>query len=186
MRPPEVINWQTIGATSGAMTVVAAAGPVFSFRNIGTNLIMVRRVTVGFSVTTAFTTAQALQYGLFKATSFSASDTGGTALYTAGQNKHRTSFTNITTAPDIRIGSTGALTAGTRTLDTVSIGIAGGAAQAVGASLQPTPLFQHDSGDYPLILAANEGFVITNLTTMGAAGVINLHVNIEYAEATAF
>ena len=186
LRPEECINWNAIGATSGAMTGVAANGPVFSFRNTGTNLILIHRLQVGFVTTTAFTTAQALSYAVFRATGFTVSDSGGTALYTAGQNKYRTSFTNISSAPDIRIGSTGAVTAGTRTLDTVSLGIAGGSSTAVGTSLQPTGLITHDAGDYPVVLAQNEGIVMTNLIAMGAAGVINLHVNIEYSENTSY
>lgn len=186
IRPPEIIGWYAIGGSSGAMTGVAAAGNVFSFRNTGSNLIMVRRVQVGFITTTAFTTAQGLAFGLLKATAFSASDSGGTALYTAGANKHRTAFTNITSAPDIRIGSTAALTAGTKTLETVPLGVAGGSSTAVGTSMPITALLSHDAGDYPLILAQNEGFIITNDIAQGAAGVIRLHVNVEFAEAAAY
>ena len=51
---------------------------------------------------------------------------------------------------------------------------------------QPQPLLEQDSGDYPLILAQNEGFIITNGIAMGAAGVINLHVNVEFAEASSY
>lgn len=186
LRPPEVINWNSIGGSSGALTAVAAAGPVFSLRNVGTNLLMVRRVTVGFVTTTAFTIAQGLAYGMLKANAFSVSDSGGTALYTAGANKHRTSFTNIATAPDIRIASTGALTAGTRTLEAVPLAVAAGSSTGVGTSMPNAGLLIHDSGDYPLILASNEGFIITNDIAMGALGVIRLLVSIEYAEATAY
>jgi hypothetical protein len=62
IRPPESINWNCMGGVSGALTGVAAAGPIFSFRNTGTNLIIVRRVTIGFVTTTAFTTAQGLTF----------------------------------------------------------------------------------------------------------------------------
>lgn len=186
IRPPEVINWNSISGVSGLLTGVAAAGPVFSFRNTGTNLIMVRRLSAGFITTTAFTAAQGLYYNMLKANAFTASDTGGTALYTAGANKHRNSFTNITSAPDIRIATTAALTAGTRTLEAIPLAAACGTSNAVGASLAMSPLFSHDPGDYPLILAQNEGFIITNGIAMGAAGVINLLINLEFAEATAF
>jgi len=186
LRPCELIGYFSVGGASGALTGVAANGPVFSFRNTGANPMLIRRVSLGFVVTTAFTAAQGLAYGLIRANSFSVSDSGGTALYTAGANKHRASFTNITSAPDIRISSTGALTAGTRTLETAPLNVIGGSAQAVGASLSPQQLLEQDPGDYPLVLAQNEGFVITNLIAMGAAGVINLHVGIEYAEAASY
>lgn len=187
LRPAEVIGWYSFGATSGALTGVAAAGPVFSLRNTGTNLLKVRRLQVGFVTTTAFTTCtQGLAYNLLFATGFTVSDSGGTALYTAGQNKHRQSFTNITSAPDVRISTTAAITAGTRTLNTIAMGVAGGTSAAVGDSMPITSLLSHDAGDYPIILAQNEGLVVTNAIAMGAAGVIALHVNIEFAEVASY
>lgn len=186
LRPAEIIGYYSVSGASGALTGVAAAGPVFSFRNTGANLILVRRVTIGFVTTTAFTTAQGLDYQIFRANSFTASDSGGTALFTAGQNKHRNSFTNVTSAPDIRIASTAALTAGTRTLETAGMGIAGGSSTAVGTSMAITDMLEQDSGDYPLVLAQNEGFVILNGILMGAAGVIRLQVSVEYAEASSY
>lgn len=186
LRAAELIGYYSFAGASGALTGVAANGPVFSLRNTGANLFLVRRVFVGFVVTTAFTTAQGLTYAMIRANSFTASDTGGTSLFNAGQNKHRNAFTNITSAPDIRISSTAALTAGTRTLEAQPVGIVGGSASAVGASLQPNPLLEQDAGDYPFVLAQNEGFVITNLIAMGAAGVIQLHVSVELAEVTSY
>jgi hypothetical protein len=186
LRPAEVIGYYSVSGASGALTGVAANGPVFSFRNTGSNLMLIRRITMGFVVTTAFTAAQGLDYQLFRANSFTASDTGGTALFTAGQNKHRNAFTNITSAPDIRISSTAALTAGTRTLETAGIGIAGGAAQALGAVMSPADILEQDSGDYPLVLAQNEGFIIANGIAMAAGGVIRLQVSVEYAETAAY
>jgi hypothetical protein len=83
------------------------------------------------------------------------------------------------------IANTGANSAGTRTLDTQAMSFVQGASTAIGVSLSPTPLFQHQPGDYPLILANNEGFIINNVTTMGATGVINLIVNVEWMELAA-
>ena len=186
IRPMEMLGWYSVAGVSGALTGVAAAGPVFSLRNLASNLLVVRRVGVTFGTTTAFTTAQALGYNLLFARSFTASDSGGTALAVTGsQNKHRTSLATPTSL-DMRISSTGALTAGTRTLDTVGLGVAYGSSTAVGTSLPPTTLLSHDAGDHPVVLAQNEGLVVTNLIAMGAAGVINLSVNIEFAEATAY
>jgi hypothetical protein len=186
LRPAEVIGYYSVSGASGALTGVAANGPVFSFRNTGSNLILVRRVSIAFVTTTAFTAAQGLAYQLLRANSFTGSDSGGTALFTAGQNKHRNSFTNIASAPDIRISSTGALTAGTRTLETAGMGFANGSSTAVGTSMPTEDLLRYDSGDYPLVLAQNEGFVVTNGIAMGAAGVIRLQVSVEFAETAAY
>lgn len=186
LRPTELIGYYSVSGSSGALTGVAAAGPVWSFRNTGSNLLLVRRVSIGFVTTTAFTTAQGLQYELFRANSFTVSDSGGTALYTAGQNKHRNSFTNVTSAPDIRIASTGALTGGTRTLETAGMGIAGGSSTGIGTSMPITDILEQDAGDYPFLLAQNEGFVILNGIAMGAAGVIRLQVSVEYLETASY
>jgi hypothetical protein len=186
IRPMEIIGWYSIAGSSGALTGVAAAGNVFSFRNTGSNPILIRNVYIGFGTTTAFTTAQGLFYTLFKCTGFTVSDSGGTALYTAGNNKHRESFTNITSAPDIRISTTGALTAGTRTVQTQGLGNACGSSTAVGTSMAKAVLFGNDTGDYPLYLAQNEGFVIQNDVLMGAAGVVRLQVQCEFAEVSSY
>lgn len=186
IRPDEALNWTSVGAASGLVTAVAAGGALFSLRNISSNLLVIRRVSVGFIVTTAFTTAQALAYQLVVARAFTASDTGGTAIaLTGSQNKHRTSLATLTSV-DCRIATTAALGAGTKTLDTVALGIAGGAALAVGNAMSPQTLLQHDAGDYPIVLAQNEGINILNQFAMGAVGVINFHVNIEFGEMTAY
>ena len=186
IRPDEALTWISVGATSGALTGVAATAPVFSLRNIGANVLVVRRITVSFITTTAFTAAQGLGYSLSFARSFSASDSGGNAIaITGSQNKMRTSLATPTNL-DCRISTTAALTAGTRTLDTVALGIAGGSSTGVGTSMPMTTLVQHDAGDYPIVLANNEGLVIANNIAMGAAGVVNLYINIEFAEATAY
>ena len=190
--PPEILGAYSMGLTSGALTTAAAGSTVFSFRwapATSTQLCMVRRVEIGFSTTTAFTTAQSLQYSMQIARTWTASDTGGTAAAFTQTNtgKLRTSMPTSAFAAggQIMIANTGANTAGTRTLDTQAIGFVQGASTAVATVLTATPIFQHQPGDYPLILATNEGFIINNVTLMGAAGVINLTVNVEWMELAA-
>lgn len=188
IRPAENLGWFSLGAQSGALTAVAAAGPVFSFRNTGVNTMMLRRFGIGFIETTAFTAAQIVDFGLFFARAFSVSDTGGTAVAMTGNNaKVRTSLATPN-GLDVRIAAAAALTAGTRTLDANPLAQLGGFCGAVGQGIPTTPnnMIQHDTGDYPLILAPNEGLVLAVLTTMGAAGVGRLYVNMEFAEVTAF
>jgi hypothetical protein len=174
---------------------VAAGGLVFSFRwnpSTTTNLCMIRRVEVGFATTTAFTAAQSVQYSMQIARSFTASDTGGTSLSLAQANtgKMRTTMPSsaFTSTGNIQIASTGAMSAGTRTLDSYPIAYAatfGPAASAIPTVMPITAMYQHQSGDYPLILANNEGFIVSNVIAMGAAGIINLTVNVEWMELSA-
>jgi hypothetical protein len=86
----------------------------------------------------------------------------------------------------VRIGSTGALTAGTRTLDAQAIGTNYFYVPGVGTSLTQTDLISYDANDYPIVLANNEGFVITNQVLMGATGVGTAVVNVEWFEANAY
>lgn len=190
--PPEILGAYSMGLTSGALTVAAAGSTVFSFRwspSTSTQLCMVRRVEIGFSTVTAFGTAQSLQYSMQIARSFTASDTGGTAALFTQTNTGKLRTTMPTSAfaggGQLMIANTGANTAGTRTLDTQAIGFVQGASTAIGTTLTAQPIFQHQPGDYPLILAVNEGFIINNVTTMGATGVINLTVNVEWMELAA-
>jgi hypothetical protein len=190
--PPEILGAYQIGLTSGALTVVAAGGTVYSFRwaPATTSLLcMVRRVEIGFSTTTAFGTAQSLQYSMQIARAFNSSDTGGTAAAFTQTNtgKFRTVMPTSAFAGggQIMIANTGANTAVSRTLDTQAIAFVQGQSTAIGTALTSTPIYQHQPGDYPIIFAQNEGFIINNVTTMGATGVINLTVNVEWMELNA-
>jgi hypothetical protein len=196
--PPEILGAYSMSLVSGALTTVTGGtvgSPqiVFSFRwapATTTQLCMVRRVEIGFNDTTAFTSAQTLQWNMIVARSFTASQTGGTsaAFTQTNTGKQRTSMPNSAFAAggNIQIANTAALSGSSFTLDTQYLASIGGPVTAtVGSSIPMTPIFQHTPGDYPLILANNEGFVINNGQTMGAAGVGNLIVNVEWMELAA-
>lgn len=196
-RPPEILGAYSMSQVSGALTTVAAgtiasAVPVFSFRwapATTTLLCMIRRIEVGFNTITAFGAAQSLQYNLIIGRNYTVSPSGGTPATFAVANtaKHRTSMQNtaFTGGGDFRMATTAALTAGTVTLDSQFMATVNGTSTAVGVSMPMTPLFQHQPGDYPLIFANNEGFIINNGQLMGATGVINLIVNVEWMELAA-
>jgi hypothetical protein len=190
VRPPETGGWHSISAQSGALTATGAAVTAFSLRNLSAKLILVRRIGIGLIVTTGFTAAQKLDVALLAARGFTTSDSGGTAIAVTGSNgKHRTSLTTPTSL-DCRIATTGALTAGTRTLDTLPLAQQAGWALAAtaGVVIAPAPanLLSHDTGDYPLVLAQNEGLVLTLPTAFSAGGIANLIVNLEFAETDSF
>ena len=190
--PPEILGAYSMGLVSGALTGAAAGSTVFSFRwapAVTTQLCMVRRIEVGFITTTAFGTAQGLAYSVQQARTWTASDTGGTAAAFTQTNTGKQRTTMPTSAfaggGQLMIANTGANTAGTRTLDTQALGFTAGSSTALGTSLTPQAIFQHSAGDYPIIFANNEGFIINNVIAMGATGVINLYVNVEWMELNA-
>jgi hypothetical protein len=188
IRPAENTGWFSLGAQTGLITGLAANSAIFSFRNASANPVIVRRVGVGFICTTAFTAAQKIDYGLLVARAFTVSDSVGTVIALTGNNaKMRTSLATLTSV-DCRISAAVALTAGTKTLDANHLSQVGTWIGAVGAGITPSlnNLLSHDTGDYPMVLAQNEGFNIMNLTAMGAAGVGIAYVNVEMAEATSY
>ena len=186
LRPLEV---STLGAfsksmSSGVLTAGLAAGSNFySFRNGGSNLALVREVTLTFSdVTTAFAVGSAI-FNMFVARSFSASDTGGTAGVLTGNNSKLRSSFGTTTISDIRISNTGILTAGTRTLDTDPMAsiVVGITATASAIFIPPgTVLWKPEPGQHPLVLAPNEGFVIQG--TVPATGTWSFGVRTTWDE----
>ena len=192
IKPDELTGAYQLSLTSGALTTVAAgtasAGTVYSFRYApgGSTVCVIKRVAVGFVTTTAFGTAQQMGFGLFAARSFTGADSGGTAaVLTGNNNKYRTSLAT-SSVTNVNIGTTGALTAGTRTLDAQPLGTVNFWVAGVGTSLTNTDLISYDPNDYPFVLANQEGFVIQNQILMGATGVGTLVVNVEWFEATSY
>jgi len=190
IRPQEVTGWFSVGTKTGSVTTLAANGAIFSLRQIAATLLIIRRVGIGFITTTGFTTGQVLDYSLIVARAFTVSDSVGTAISITGNNvKHRTSLVTPTSI-DMRVSAAAVLTAGTKTLDTNTLSVIGGFAPTTttGVVIAPSAnnLWSHDTGDYPLVLAQNEGINIQNLTLMGAAGVGTAYINIEFAEASSY
>lgn len=172
-----------IEAESGALAGVAANASVFSFRWVNAYLVAaITKLSMWWVTTTAFTVAQLLNHGVFIARSFTVADSVGTDVTPlAGQQMKRTSMKD-SLASKILIATTAALTAGTRTLDTQPIAGIGAWSGAQGNALERTVLLDNIGERYPVVLAANEGLVIINKTLMGAAGVIKLGVEMEWAE----
>lgn len=196
IRPIEQLGTYSVGAFTGAYTGAGANTPLFSMRFVAgsagsAQIAIIQRVTLSFVQTTAFTTAQQMGFGLYAARSFSGSDAGGTQIVVSGNNqKFRTSqqTSQIATNGDMRISSTAALTAGTRTLDSQALSVAhgwGGSVLLTTGMYQPqqVTLYENFPGDTPIVLQSNEGIVINNIVAMGAGGVFTIGVNVEWTES---
>ena len=174
-----------ISLMSGLITVLNAADPIFSLRwTSTTHRMIIQELTMNFDLTTAFGGAQDVAWGAYFARTFTASDSGGTATTLTGDNGKLDTTFSTTRVADMRISTTLALTAGTRTLDTqpfmISSGISG---NAVGNSM-PNPRFMigTENSTNPLTIRLNEGIIIAPLITMGAAGVGHFFVQIGWTE----
>jgi len=196
-RPTDV---GSLGAYSlGVITGVLGAGlgansEIFQFRwTHATNLMLLRSIVISASTSTlAFVAGVPIQIEARHARTWSADGTGGTALVfsTANTNKKRTSFA-LSSASDtgVRIATTAALGAGTKTLDTnpfASLAVSGQAAAAVTLIQPGTYLWQRNTGDeYPVVYAQNEGFVVRSVA-VPATGTWTVALTIEWQELASF
>lgn len=186
-----------IGMLSGTIAAALAANSeVFQFRYVtaASRIALVTKVEISAALNLAATAAGLVGFRMTAARSWTAAGTGGTRAVLTGNNaKLRTSMATSEVA-DAGISSTGALTAGTKTLDGVDLGsvstsiLTGAITVATnGVFLPPTKLFDSDGeGQHPLVLANQEGFVIRSNIIFPATATWQLGVNVFWAEVPAF
>lgn len=197
----DALGHYRIAATSGTLAAALAANAqLFYFRwTDATRFAVITRVKLSFQPLALFTAATLTDFGfdMMKATSVSAGG-GGTDLGALVKTRMRTSGMGASlmdVAGSMRISTTAALTALT-TLDATSIAQSVGDAQRVNPAAateeqrvnDPTLLFQPNiaSGECPLILGQNEGFVLRNRTVWPAAGTGIIQVECSWSEVTAY
>lgn len=180
-----VLGSYRVAMLSGTIAAAARTNePVFSFRHGAATLCLIRKVIVSVGDLTGFT-AGFFNLSLFAARSFTVADTGGTAATLTGNNgKLRTSMVGTTGVADIRIPTTGVLTAGTRTLDAQPLGIVSGSVVATAGQppIAPTDLLNRSPDEWPLVCAQNEGFVVQ--VNAPATGTWALGVTVAWDEVT--
>lgn len=208
-RPRELEGSYVLGGqhrlvvSSGAVTVIAArtatAGHIFAWRwsNTTANRCFLRYVGAKFTLTTAYTTAQETGVDMIMARAYTASHTGATAVdngsTVANTGKLMTAFRTplVGVAGLCRVADTGALTAGTQTLDANPIGILSDWSGAIGDTVprstsgigsQYGTLYDARDEQSPIVLAQDEGFVLRNLILMGAVGVGRWDFCVEWDE----
>ncbi len=207
VHPMDVLGSYQLEAVSGSMTAgLAAASTVFSCRwGDATRQMLLRRLAMDARVLGTAFTAGAFLFELIVARSFTASDSTQTSVVPTGNSQKRKTAFGTTLITDLRIANTGAITAGTRTLDAlavcnirghvsatatsaplVSMGSGAGSSAANGAATSsytalPVDFFRPDySGEWPLVFVQNEGFIIR--ATVPATGVWDFSVTMEWQE----
>jgi hypothetical protein len=179
-----------LGQFTGLLTGLAASAEFFQFRwASATHLAAIEFIKVRYVVITGFTAAQELGFDMTLASSWSANGTGGTAVVPGALNlKNRSSFVDSKVA-DLRIATTAALGAGTKTLSGNPMMTTAAKTLAAAATVQDAAFEDvidlTNSGDSPIILAQNEGFVLRNAVLMGAAGTVRASVQVAWAELAA-
>lgn len=183
------------GFTGILPAALAANSEIFQFRwSHASRLAVIRKISISASVsTTMFAAGVPVQIALVKSTSWTVAGTGGTAPTISATLKRRTSMGNSDMAAgDMRIATTAALGAGTKTLEANALSniAAGGpiTGNLNGTIIPPgTILWQAEvgHGEHPLVLAQNEGFSIRSVA-VPATGTWTAAINVDWAEVTAY
>lgn len=169
---PVTGNSYRVAAFTGTIgAALAANSELFQFRFVtGTKTkALVYRIELSGASTVAVSTAIGpLGWYVTPARSWTVAGSGGTRITNTGENMQLDAAFPVSQVSDIGIATTGALTAGTKTLDSASIGqyiggvLTGAATVATDGKIAPAyDLFNASmQQDMPLVLGNNEGFVI--------------------------
>ena len=193
-------DYYAVAVQTGAIAAGAGANSeVLQFRwdNANYRAAITEVSVTGMIATTAFAVG-AITLKMTESRAFTADGSGGTALVFGGDSNVDNAALRTTMADsrvdDFRIATTAALTAGTQALEandigqitTHSSGGTGAATPIIGSIYLPTnTLFAADQvkGQYPLVLAADEGFVVR--ATVPGTGVWILGLLVRWAEVDA-
>jgi hypothetical protein len=172
------------------------AGNLWTFRNPTASgiLCIVKRVRLRVLQVGAPTAAIEDQFLLKVARAYTVADATGSASIAPATNMQELRTSMGAAVAQVREASVAAgASGGTKTLDTDGI-ITGSAwvAAALASGLGNGPIDVFDyypnvaDGEHPLVLAADEGFIISNANNFGAASGIVLHVEMNWAEVTLY
>lgn len=185
---PNALGSYSVGVTSGIIpAALSANSEIFQWRWVPVatgKLCYIQRVRISASVTTTmFIAGVPVEIDLVKSTAWTAVGTGGTALTFAALTKRRTSMQNSSVvANDVRIATTAALGAGTKTLETLALSniVAAGPITGDSANIFTlTPIL--DAYMDPLVLATGEGFSIRSIA-VPATGTWRISVIVDWTE----
>lgn len=177
-------HYRTV-VTTGATTLIAAGGPLFSIRWANPDrALLINRIRVGSTIGTAFGAAQELAFDLCRVTAMGNPDTGGTAITLAESGRKSRSNMQPTVIADMRVAAAAALGAGVGSIEEtpMAMTLMGGLLNAAGSMSMQTLYDIAVGHEGPVVVVRNEGIRIRNRTVMGAAGVVVSTFEIEWSE----
>lgn len=181
----------TIGAALAANSEVLQ----FRFLSGAKTWAIVENITFdGSAIVAAATAAGPLGFMVNPCRAWTAAGSGGTRIAVSGDNLQMETAINNSQVNDLGIATTGALTAGTKTIDANAIGLCIGgvgtaAVTALGGNttlISPQPLLDAMAGGQPLILANQEGFVIRTTHAGPASLTYVAGFTVQWREVTAY
>jgi hypothetical protein len=175
---------------------LAANSEIFQFRwPDTTGLVVVQKVTMsGAGANLAAGAAALPSFVLTAARAWTTAGSGGTRITLSSTTAKLRNTNAISLVNDIGIATTGALTAGTKTLDTTNIGTmscsTGTGALTASLSfrfLKSNDLFDATGGEVsPLIFARNEGFVVRTGVIFPTTLTWAFSINVLWSEVAVF
>lgn len=190
-------TYRYAGFTGTIGAALAANSELLQFRFLSSTKTkaLVHSVRIdGIGIVAVATAAGPLGWNLIPARAWTAAGSGGTRISLAGNNLKTETSIGTSQVSDLGIATTGALTAGTKTLDTNAQGqcllsIGTGAATVWQAQHVTGPIYLFDSdtqGGMPLTLGNQEGFSVRT-THAGPAGLTYaIGFTVVWSEVTAF
>ena len=167
-----------IAALSGALTVIVAGADVYGLQNDAADKpLVVGQITMGWFTTTAFGAAQAVPFGLWKVTGFTAIHDTGTGIKTIAPHRKRVALHRALAGVNVRMAAAVAIS--NATYDSPD---ADEPDMVLMTTLATSPIGENiwTPGDFlPFVLDENEGIIVRPLITMGATGVGNLYIKVE-------
>lgn len=177
-------------ATGVLPAALGANSEIFQFRFVHASFrCLLRSVRVSSAIsTTAFVAGVPPQLEMRIARNWTVAGTGGTGItWGTDDGKKRTDFAStVLVANDVRIATTAALGAGTKTLDGFAHQILQGNTAVATSNTQIIPpgtvMWTRDTAEeYPYIFENQEGFVIRSVEVPGT-GTWKASINVEWAE----
>jgi len=182
---------------SGAIAAgLAANSEILQIRwTDATRFAVLQKITLpGARATTAFA-AGVIDLDLTIARAFTAAGTGGATVTLTGNNQKMRTSMGTSLMGEIRVVTTAALGAGTKTLDSERVGRivthssagVGAATPIIGSLYLPVyELFEQDAadGEHPIVLATNEGAIVR--ATVPGTGVWNVGFVVKWGEVAAY
>ena len=152
------------------------------------DLMVIKKLRIGYVCTVAFTTPQLVDVGAYIARGFQVGDSDWTVIVPSVPNTGELDSQAGPSAiaqTDGRIASLLPVTAGVRTLDAQPFMTVTGfptATAGVVSAEQVEWTFVNTAPSYPIVLRCNEGIVVNLLTAMGAAGRMAFYFDVEWDE----
>lgn len=182
----------TTGLLTGVAAATATAGHLFAARwTHVTKLALITKMRAKWWTVAGFTAAQEVGLDAIIGRGYTSNWSSGTGLTLTGNSMKKRLSHGTTTFTDIRIATTGALTAGaTGALDPHPIAQSGfselAAAPTVPKGLFALDVIEEVDIGHPQILSQNDVLLVRNSILMGAGGTARVAIEMDWLEVDSF